>query len=365
MLIIDGHEDLAYNVLACGRNYLQSALVTREHEAGGPVPEANGLCMLGLPEWLAAHVGIAVTTVTAIPHEQAHAGEPVYTTSEEAYQLGLKQLAIYQRWDAGNSPIRLVSHRAALEGVLDTWSESSEPVDRRIGLILLIENADLIRSPDEVEFWHGQGVRLIGPAWHTNRYIGSSMTGGTLTTLGCALLGKMQQFGIVLDLTHMSDEACREALGRYDGPIVASHTTPRRLGTGKRQWGHPQLAHRLLADDVMEELIARAGVIGIMPANWALDPNWKRSTFKADIHIGDVVDAIDIVCQTAGDARHVAIGTDFDGGFGAEATPAEIDTIADLQQLVPALLHRGYTHEDVEAVMHGNWLRILRRCLSD
>jgi membrane dipeptidase len=134
---------------------------------------------------------------------------------------------------------------------------------------------------------------------------------------------------------------------------------------GERKWGHPQLAHRLLADDVMEELIAHDGVVGIMPANWALDPDWKRSKSKADIHTGDVVNAIDIVCQTAGDAMHVAIGTDFDGGFGAEATPAEIDTIADLQNLAPALIDRGYADADVEAVMHGNWLRILRGCLPE
>jgi membrane dipeptidase len=191
------------------------------------------------------------------------------------------------------------------------------------------------------------------------------MTGDPLTDLGRSLLDKMQELGMVLDLTHMSDAACREALDRYGGPVVATHTAPRRLGAGERRWGHPLLAHRLLADDVMEALIARGGVIGIMPANWALDPDWKRSKTKEDIHLTAVVDAIDMVCQTAGDALHAAIGTDFDGGFGAEATPAEIDTIADLQLLVPALQDRGYAEEDIGAIMHGNWLRLLRRCLPE
>jgi membrane dipeptidase len=191
------------------------------------------------------------------------------------------------------------------------------------------------------------------------------MTGGPLTDLGRSLLDRMQRLSIALDLTHMSDQACREALDLYGGPVVATHTAPRRLGLGERQWGHPLLAHRLLADDVMETLIARDGVIGIMPANWALDPDWKRSKTKAEIHLTAVVDAIEIVCQAAGDARHVAIGTDFDGGFGAEATPAEIDTIADLPKLVPALRERGYTEEDIGAIMHGNWLRVLRRCLPE
>jgi membrane dipeptidase len=255
-----------------------------------------------------------------------------------------------------------VTARAQLDAVLDTWRGDSND-GHQVGLVLLIENADLIRQPDEVTFWHAQGVRLVGPAWHTNRYTGSSMTGGPLTALGRALLDRMEGLGMILDLTHMSDDACRESLERYGGPVVATHTAPRSWGTSELGWTHPQLAHRLLADDVMAGLIDHGGVIGIMPANWALDPAWRRDKLKADIHLSDVVNAIDRVCQVAGDARHVAIGTDFDGGFGAEATPAEIDTIADLQGLAPALAARGYAEAEVAAIMHGNWLRIVRECL--
>jgi membrane dipeptidase len=255
-----------------------------------------------------------------------------------------------------------VTARPQLDAVLDTWSGDSRD-GRQVGLVLLIENADLIREPDEVTFWHARGVRLVGPAWHTNRYTGSSMTGSPLTALGRALLDRMQSLGMILDLTHMSDDACRESLERYGGPVAATHTAPRSRGMGERGWAHPQLAHRLLADDVMAGLIGHGGVIGIMPANWALDPAWKRDKLKADIHLGAVVNAIDRVCQAAGDAQHVAIGTDFDGGFGAEATPAEIDTIADLQGLVPVLTARGYGETDVAAIMHGNWLRMVRESL--
>lgn len=362
MLIVDGHEDLAYNVLVDGRNYLRSALVTRQEEADSPVPDSNGLCMLGLPEWLTGAVALVISTITAIPREHAHQGEMGYVNPEGAYQQGLAQLRIYEDWDAGVSPMRLVTLRTELDAVLGTWDGDSSD-GRQVGLVLLIENADLIREPDEVTFWHAKGVRLVGPAWHTNRYTGSSMTGGPLTVLGRALLDSMQSLGMILDLTHMSDDACRESLERYGGPVVATHTAPRSGGMGEQGWAHPQLAHRLLADDVMAGLIDRGGVIGIMPANWALDPAWKRGKVKADIHLGDIVDAIDYVCQAAGNARHVAIGTDFDGGFGAEATPAEIDTIADLQRLVSLLAARGYGEADAAAIMHGNWLRMVRESL--
>ena len=156
---------------------------------------------------------------------------------------------------------------------------------------------------------------------------------------------------MILDLTHMSDEACAEALDRYEGTVVATHANPRRLVE----------MHRLLPDETIKGVVAHDGVVGVMPANWALVPTWRES--KADVRIDKVVDAIDVACQLAGNARHVGIGTDFDGGFGAEATPAELDTVADLPLVAEALSRRGYDRASVEAIMGGNWLRLLRRHL--
>jgi membrane dipeptidase len=154
----------------------------------------------------------------------------------------------------------------------------------------------------------------------------------------------------------MADEACEEALASYPGTIVATHANPRRLVP----------RHRLIPDQTIKGIVARDGVVGIMPANWALDPDaWAGGKLKADVHLDAVVDAIDTVCQLAGDARHVGIGTDFDGGFGAEAVPAEIDTVADLPRLAEALSARGYDGASIDAVMHANWLRVVRACLGE
>ena len=75
------------------------------------------------------------------------------------------------------------------------------------------------------------------------------------------------------------------------------------------------------------------------------------------------IGAIDHVCQVTGSANHVGIGSDFDGGFGAESIPAELDTVADLRLIGPALLARGYTPEAVNSILGGNFLRILRTAL--
>jgi len=354
MFIIDAHEDLAYNVLADGRNYLESAYTTRATEAGSSIADTNGVCMLGLPEWLRAGVAVIFATLTAIPRSRAQVGEPSYPVIEAAYQQAIAQLNIYRHWVATHSQLVLITHQHHLDDVLTSWATpaSQSHNQRQVGLVLLIENADLIRTVDEVDFWYDQGVRVIGPAWHTNRYTASTNDSGPLTELGRELLDRMQRFGMILDLSHMADEACLEALERYTGPVIASHANPRRLVA----------INRLLSDQVIAGLIARDGVIGIMPLNWALDPAWREKT-KADIHLDSVVDAIDIVCQIAGNPRHVGLGSDFDGGQGAEAAPAELDTIADLPLIADALRSRGYQDEAIVAIMGGNWKRVLTQHL--
>ena len=62
----------------------------------------------------------------------------------------------------------------------------------------------------------------------------------------------------------------------------------------------------------------------------------------------------------AGNARHAAIGTDLDGGFGKEQSPVDLDTIADLQKVPELLRKRGYKEDDVRGIVYGNWVRFFR-----
>jgi membrane dipeptidase len=77
-----------------------------------------------------------------------------------------------------------------------------------------------------------------------------------------------------------------------------------------------------------------------------------------------VADAIDACVQLIGDSAHVAIGSDFDGGFGAESIPREIETVADLGKIGLELEKRGYRPEDTAAILGGNWYRKLRDLLK-
>ncbi len=157
---------------------------------------------------------------------------------------------------------------------------------------------------------------------------------------------------MVLDVTHLADESLGQAVEHFHGPILASHHNSRALVPGDRQ----------LTDDQIRLLIQRDAVIGAAFDSWMLFPGYvPGQTDNSLVSLERVVDHIDHVCQLAGNPRHAAIGSDLDGGFGTEQSPREIDTIADLQKIPPLLRKRGYKEADVEAIMHGNWLRFFHK----
>jgi membrane dipeptidase len=98
-----------------------------------------------------------------------------------------------------------------------------------------------------------------------------------------------------------------------------------------------------------------------------LIPNWVRGQSTVEqtgVALRHVADHIDHICQLAGNANHIGIGSDLDGAFGKEQCPADLESIADLQKIPDLLRARGYSDEDVQKVMHGNWLRFLKKAWS-
>ena len=361
-IIIDAHEDIAWNTLCFGRNYLNSVHEIRRHEAGGAVEEVTGVATLGLPEWLRGGVAVVGATLFTPPERRRTSDlEQHYNDNDEAHALALAQADIYERMARASDHFRLVRTRADLEAVLQTWvgfdpslPEDPQRAERQIGLVYLIEGGDSIREPAEVEGWYERGVRMIGPAWVGTQYCGGTDEPGPLTAAGVDLLRHMRALNVVLDLSHMDEHAYLQALDQYDGPIIASHANPRALSNN---------INRHLSDEMIKALVQRDGVIGTLIFNKFLLKNWEHGQPRAAATVETVVAALDYVCQIAGDARHAAIGTDFDGGFGQGSIPVGFDTVADLQLIGPALTKRGYLPADVELILNGNWLRVLRSSL--
>jgi len=356
-LIVDAHEDLAWNALTFGRDYTQSALATRQVEANSETPRRNGNTLLGLPEYLQGQVAVIFGALFASPARSAAAWEvDSYSNADEAYRAASRQLDYYHRLTDEHEQFVRITGRADLEQVLASWT-GEDAAQRRVGLVPLMEGADPIREPQEAEGWMERGVRIVGLAWASTRYSGGTGEPGPLTSEGRRLLDVMAGLGLILDLSHASDESFLEALDRFQGSVIVSHANPRAL---LKNSPRPE---RFLTDEMIERLAEAQGVIGVVPLNGFLKTSWQPANGKQAVSLSSVLDMIDHICQVTGSAAHVGLGSDFDGGFGVERTPAEIDTVADLQKLDGLLKARGYRDEDVAAILGQNWIGLLRRGL--
>ena len=358
-LIIDGHEDIAYNALAWGRDIRLSAYAIREREAQGstghPV-NPGGIAMSGLPELRRGGIGIVFGVIFTYPlHNATYKGvgnSQTYSTAEEAYKIGQEQFAYYREL-AREPGISLVLNQSDLKKVLNAWEQAAEDdKERPFGIIPLMEGADPIRTPDEVAQWFDIGLRAVGLAWQGTRYSGGTHMPGPLTPAGKALLTEMERIGMILDTTHLAEESFWQAFEHFHGPVIASHSNCRVFTPTDRH----------LSDDMIRALAARNAVIGVVPGNAFLDGRWSR-THRFTTGLDQVVRHIDHICQLTGNTQHVAIGSDIDGGFGRDETPTELDTVADLAKLADALRNTGYAEDDVVRVMSGNWRRFLEQAL--
>ncbi|HPP62139.1 MAG TPA: membrane dipeptidase [Anaerolineales bacterium] len=360
-IIVDAHQDLAWNILSFGRDYTRAARDTRALEAGSPAVEQNGDTLLGWPDYQRGRVAVVFATLFASPaRRRVSEDEKLFYPDSDfaaARRLYWDQLTTYHRLvDSHPDRFSLIASRADLKRILDRWHS---PADAHpVGLVPLMEGADGVRSPSELAEWWDFGVRLIGPAWAGTRFCGGTREPGPLTDEGRALLRAMSDFPFTLDLSHMDEVAALEALDFYDGPIVASHGNCLALLEGSE-------SNRHLSDRLLRGLIERGGVIGLIPFNAFLKVGWSLAggSRREEVPLAVLADHIDHVCQIAGNARHAGIGSDFDGGFGLQSVPPEIDTVADLQKLADLLRPRGYSDADVEAILGGNWLHYLQENL--
>lgn len=366
MLIVDAHQDLAWNMLSFGRDYTQSAQQTR-HQEQGMLVALNDDTMLGWPEYQSGQVALIFATLFATPQRFCTGvwDRLCFADASQANRLYWEQVDVYERLvDENPAKFQLIRTLSDLEGLLAAWetpptsdeipslSQNGHPV----GLILSMEGAEAVSRPGELEQWWERGLRLIGPAWHGNRFCGGTGEPGPLTSEGFALLEMMAELGFGLDLSHMDEQAVLQALDVYPGSIIASHSNALALLNGKA-------GNRLLSDRVIRGIIERDGMIGIVPFNAFLKAGWMRGDRRDEVTIDPFIAQIDYICQMAGDAMHVGIGTDFDGGFGWQSIPVGIETIADLQILAPLLSQKGYSTQDITAILAGNWISRLRKIL--
>jgi membrane dipeptidase len=382
MLIVDAHQDLAYNILTFGRDYSRSALKTRAREQGSETPQRNGDTLLGWPEYRRGRVGVIFATLFASParHALGDWDTQAYKTSEQAHELYRGQVDAYYRLvDKHPQRFRLICSHKDLQAVISIWmQEDNHPTETLpspeepeldeegqpeqlplpVGLVMLMEGAEGVRHPGELGEWWQLGVRIIGPAWAGTRFCGGTREPGPMTKEGFELLEAMAEIGFVLDVSHMDEPAVLQALEAYPGTIIASHSNAAALLKGAD-------TNRHLSDRVIAGLLERDAVIGTVIYNGFLQPGWRMADGRQQVTLQEVVAQIDYICQRAGDPLHAGIGTDFDGGYGWQSVPGEIDSIADLPKLVPLLAEKGYQKDDIAAIFGRNWLDRLNGILPE
>jgi membrane dipeptidase len=358
--IVDAHLDLAWNALGWDRDLTSPLDAMRAAERGMTDHPARGHATVCLPEMRRGGVRVCLGTVLCRvnprnrpPHGRARR-EIDFANSTIASATALGQRAYYDALDSAGE-VRIITTAAQLDEHWRSEEAAAADDDARVGVIVAMEGADPLRSPAHVKPWFEIGLRVLGLA-HYGRGTYAVGTGddGPLTPAGVELLREMRDVGMILDLTHSSDQSFFQAIDLFDGPVLASHNNCRALVPGDRQY----------SDEQIKLIIARGGVIGAALDSWMLVPNYVRhETPRENVSLEHVADHIDRVCQLAGNSDHAAIGSDLDGGFGTEQTPREIDSIADIQKLAPILAARGYRGGDIANIFHANWLRFFREHL--
>src|SRR5206468_1934421 len=160
----------------------------------------------------------------------------------------------------------------------------------RLAAVLLMEGADPVEAPSQLGAWTDRGVRIIGPAWGRTRYSGGTGAPGGLTDLGHQLLKAMRRKKVILDLSHMADEAVADAFLLWRGPIMASHSNARAIVPGDRQ----------ITDATAAEIARRDGVTGI---------SFYQSHLRAAgaASVDDVVRHAVHIAKAAGGPEHVGL----------------------------------------------------------
>lgn len=381
----DGHLDLAYLAVR-GRNML---LDPRDAE------KPHTPAAVTLPSLADGEVRLALATIftqptrAGDPHDPDEYGPESYPEGDatRAFIVGRAQLEVYLTWrDRGlvaldlKQVLRDSPGVGEVRGGMGVAEVTATPVHTKVKRLalkppagaplhlgILMENADPLRSPQDVWWWAERGVVAIGPAWvRGSRYatgngIDPSSAHAGLTDAGRELIREMDKADVVVDVAHLSDRALADVFATSTKPVIASHSNCRAIiareplaaADGGGSPAAPNL-QRHLTDDAIKEIARRGGIIGLNLFTPFIVPGGRRDRRAT---AAEFVAHIEHVCELVGDRRHVGLGSDADGGFAADQLVEGVNAPTDYQRLADALRDRGWDDDDVRNFACDNWAR--------
>ena len=353
MMLFDAHLDLGLCGVDWNRDLRQGVDDIRAQETSLGMT-GLGRCKntLSLPELRAAGVGVCLTTLLSrleMPINDAFG----HSTPHACYAYAHAHLAFYRALES-EGWLKQLRTAKQLNDHVDAFN--ADPQGTPLGYILTMEGADPLLTPATIDEFHAAGLRSIGLTHYGgNRYGGGTRADVGLSLEAVELIERIEKLGMTIDMTHLSDKSFDQVADRFGGRVHASHQNSRRLADWQRQF----------SDRQYQTVIDRDGVIGIAFDAVMMQHGYVIQQSEATTTIDTAAENIDIVCQLAGDCRHVGIGTDLDGGFGFDQTPTDLNRYTDLPPaLTQSLTKRGYSDVDIRAIFHGNWLRFFSEVLD-
>lgn len=273
--------------------------------------------------------------------------------------------------DAKHSPesplLEVLQEMDVFHGIMERYAKELAPVyafedirknqeaGKISGLLTIEDGGVTLGDLGALRMFHRLGVRLITLTWNYENRIGhpqepfGSVDAGNhrgLKEQGIAFLAEMERLGIMVDVSHLSDQGFHDVAKYAKKPFLASHSNARRV------CNHP----RNLTDDMLRVLAEKGGLVGMNFCLNFLDEDMGRLRDRGSAEA--VVDHIQHIKQVAG-MDIVALGSDFDG----IGETLDLKDASRMEVLVSAMERRGFSAREIEKVFHGNALEFLRKLI--
>lgn len=312
-VFVDTHNDFMYQV----------------YDKGASISSDNSFTHSDIPKFKEGGVDVQVFAVW-IPNKQFR----------NSYRFTLDQIGRLKQMAGENSGSMEIAY-------------SYDDITRIVSLgklcgLIGIEGGTAVGDDESrVKEFYDLGVRYIGLTWNNSNLIASSardetekgITGG-LTEFGRVVIKKMNETGMLIDVSHLGERSFWDVMEISEDPVIASHSNCYSL--------NPH--YRNLTDEQIKAIAEKGGYIGVNFYD-------KFLVSKGRADIDDVLNHIDHLKKTGG-IDCIGIGSDYDGGI---TPPFGLENVTMYPEITKALLERGYTSEEVKKILGGNFLRVFRK----
>src|SRR6185503_15644743 len=235
MFTIDAHLDLSMNALEWNRDLRQPIAAINRREAGLTDRPDRAKSVCSLPELRKGNIGLVVATQIG-RYVAADNPLPGWHSPQQAWAQTQGQLAWYKAMEDEGEMVQ-ITNLAELENHLSLWNNSEPNENKPVGFILSLEGADSLIAVGHLERAYQYGLRAVGPAHYgPGRYANGTDATGQMGPNGLELLKEMERLNVILDATHLCDDAFWQALDNFNGHVWASHNNCRALVDHNRQF---------------------------------------------------------------------------------------------------------------------------------